>query len=64
MKDSLNSIVLYNFQKFHTDDFISSHNNPFLSPTLILLLPPSLPPLVTTSLFSISVSWLLFCFIH
>ena len=29
MKDSLNSIMLYNFQKFHTCDFIYSQNNLF-----------------------------------
>ena len=33
MKEPLNSIVLYNFQKFHTHDFIQSHNNLF-SPQL------------------------------
>ena len=27
MEDSLNSVMLYSFQKFHTYDFISSPNN-------------------------------------
>ena len=42
MKDSLNSLVLYNFQKFHTHDFIYSHNNPFSSH---LWIPSPLPSL-------------------
>ena len=39
MKDSLNSIVLYNFQKFHKHGFIKSHKTLFYSPTIILPLP-------------------------
>ena len=41
MKDSLNSIVLYNFQEFHTHAFIyhSNHFKKFPTPTLPLPLP-------------------------
>ena len=42
MKDSLNSMVLYNFQKFHTRDFIESHDDPFFPLPLY-----SPPPRVT-----------------
>ena len=36
----------------------------FHSSTLILLLPPSISPLLITSLFSLSVSLLTFCYVH
>ena len=48
MKDSLNSMVLYNFQKFHTHDFIQPHN-PLFFPTPCIAPPPSLSPLVNIS---------------
>lgn len=32
MKDSLNSIVFYHFQKFHTHDFIQSHMDSYKVP--------------------------------
>ena len=41
MKDSLNSVVFDNFQKFHTQDFIESHNTPFLP--YLYIAPPSFP---------------------
>ena len=47
MKDSLNSIMLYNFWKFHTYDFIKSYNNLFSSLIPILPLLPLLSPQVT-----------------
>ena len=75
MKDYLNSIMLYNFQKFYINDFMYFHNNPFiflLTPTLPV--PSCLSPLVTTSSFSESMSlflvlftgfcFVLFCFCH
>ena len=40
-------MVLYNFQKFHTLDFIQPHKNPPFLPTLISPPPPYLSPLVT-----------------
>ena len=61
IQDSLNSIVKYSFQKFHTHDFIYSHNN-LPSPPATLPLPFLLSPLVNTGLFSVSVS-LLFLFV-
>ena len=41
MKNSLNSILFYRFQKFHTHDFISSRNNRLF---LLHLYYPSLLP--------------------
>ena len=52
MTDSLNSIVLYNFQKFHTYDFMELNNNP----PQIFALPTSLSSLVTTSLFCVYIN--------
>ena len=49
MKDSLNSIVLYNFQKFHTHMTLYNTIIILFSPTPVLPLLPSLSPLVTTS---------------
>ena len=37
MKGYFNSIVFYNFQKFHTHDFMSFPNNPFPPPLLCCL---------------------------
>ena len=61
MKGSFNSVAFYNFQKFHTYDFMSFHSNPFPpSPMLPVLF--TLSPLETPSLVSTFVSLILFCF--
>ena len=65
LNDSLNSIGLYDFQNLHIYDFIQSYNPHFFPlRTLLLLLLPFLSPLMSTSFFSVSVSLLLFGFIH
>ena len=63
MKNSLNSIVRYNFQNF---THMTSYNTiiTLFSPTPVMPLLPSLSPLVTSSLFSVSVSLFLFYYIH
>ena len=61
MKNSLNSMVLYNFQKFQTHDFIQAHKNP--PPTLISRLPLTSPHWPLTRLKSVSVD-LPLIFIH
>ena len=33
LTERLNAIVLYSFQRFHTFDFIASHNNPLPPPS-------------------------------
>lgn len=58
MKDLLNSIALYNFQKFHTHDFVQFHSNPLC---FFCLLPyrPSVSPLVAIHSFSMFVKSLI-----